>query len=136
MPETEERASKKLWDRVAWKDAGFFLTYLRPHANVFIPALIALAITGGMTIVFIKELAALAGKGIGGGVGSEWLNQFKALAGQLAGLAGGWPAEAARSEWGNDLKEVSTGMSGLNTSLQGATGPAWMEELTRTAWFL
>jgi ATP-binding cassette subfamily B protein len=72
----EERASKKLWDRAAWKDAGFFLTYLRPHANVFIPALIALAITGGMTIVFIKELAAVAGKGIGGATGPEWMSEL------------------------------------------------------------
>ncbi len=75
MPE-EERASKKLWDGAAWKDAGFFLTYLRPHYNVFIPALIALAITGGMTIIFIKELAALAGKGIGGASGPEWMAEL------------------------------------------------------------
>jgi len=72
MPE-EERASKKLWDRAAWKEAGFFLTYLRPHSRVFVPALIALAITGGLTIWFIKELAALAGKGIGGASGPEWM---------------------------------------------------------------
>ncbi|MBE2285797.1 MAG: ATP-binding cassette domain-containing protein [Prosthecobacter sp.] len=72
----EERASKKLWDRAAWKDAGFFLTYLRPHFNVFIPALIALAITGGMTIVFIKELAAVAGKGLGGATGPEWMAEL------------------------------------------------------------
>ena len=65
----EERASKKLWDKGAWKDAGFFLKYLRPHSRVFIPALVALAVTGGMTIVFIKELAAVAGKGIGGATG-------------------------------------------------------------------
>ncbi|NLT70332.1 MAG: ATP-binding cassette domain-containing protein [Verrucomicrobiaceae bacterium] len=75
MPE-EERASKKLWDRTAWKEAGFFLTYLRPHALVFIPALIALALTGGLTIWFIKELAALAGKGIGGASGPEWLAEI------------------------------------------------------------
>lgn len=72
----EERASKKLWDRAAWKDAAFFLNYLRPHANVFIPALIALAITGGMTIIFIKELAAVAGKGIGGEHGAEWMAEL------------------------------------------------------------
>jgi ATP-binding cassette subfamily B protein len=69
-------ASKKLWDRAAWRDAGFFLTYLRPHFNVFIPALIALAITGGMTIVFIKELAAVAGKGLGGATGPEWMAEL------------------------------------------------------------
>ena len=72
----EERASKKLWDRAAWKDAGFFLSYLRPHFNVFIPALIALAVTGGMTVYFIKELAAVAGKGLGGAKGPEWLAEL------------------------------------------------------------
>jgi ATP-binding cassette subfamily B protein len=59
MESTKEQASKKLWDRAAWKDAGFFLTYLRPHYKVFIPALFALALTGGLTILFIKELTAL-----------------------------------------------------------------------------
>ncbi len=73
---TEDRASKKLWDRTAWKDAGFFLTYLRPHYWVFIPALIALAITGSLTIVFIKTLAAIIGKGIGGANGAQWLAEL------------------------------------------------------------
>ncbi len=87
MPQDqEERASKKLWDRLAWKDAGFFLTYLRPHSNVFIPALIALAITGGMTIVFISELAALAGKGIGGASGPAWMAELTQRAWWLVGL--------------------------------------------------
>ncbi len=72
----EERASKKLWDRAAWKEAGFFLSYLRPHSLVFIPALIALAITGGLTIWFIKELAALVGKGIGGASGPGWMAEL------------------------------------------------------------
>ncbi len=82
----EERASKKLWDRAAWKDAGFFLTYLRPHYNVFIPALIALAITGGMTIIFIKELAALAGKGIGGASGPQWMAELNHSVWFLVGI--------------------------------------------------
>lgn len=73
---SEERASKKLWDRAAWKDSVFFLHYLRPHYNVFIPALIALAITGGMTILFIKELAAVAGKGLGGATGPAWMAEL------------------------------------------------------------
>ena len=55
MESTKEQASKKLWDKAAWKDAGFFLTYLRPHHKVFVPALFALALTGALTIVFIKE---------------------------------------------------------------------------------
>lgn len=84
----EERASKKLWDKAAWKDAGFFLTYLRPHYNVFIPALIALAITGGMTIIFIKELAALAGKGIGGASGPAWMEELSRAAWFLVALVG------------------------------------------------
>ncbi len=73
MESTKEQTSKKLWDRAAWKDAGFFLTYLRPHYRVFIPALFALALTGGLTILFIKELTALVGKGIGGATGAEWM---------------------------------------------------------------
>ena len=84
----EERASKKLWDRAAWKDASFFLTYLRPHYNVFIPALIALAITGGMTIIFIKELAAVAGRGIGGAHGPEWMAELTHIAWCLVALVG------------------------------------------------
>jgi ATP-binding cassette subfamily B protein len=82
----EERASKKLWDRAAWKEAGFFLTYLRPHYLVFIPALIALAITGGLTIWFIKELAALAGKGIGGASGPEWMAEVNDTVWFLVGI--------------------------------------------------
>ena len=99
----EERASKKLWDRAAWKDAGFFLTYLRPHYNVFIPALIALAVTGGMTIVFIKELAAVAGRGIGGAHGEKWLAELNDSAWFLPRLPSvrwqpcGWTLSAASS---------------------------------------
>ena len=84
MPDTPP--SKKLWDRAAWRDAGFFLRYLRPHFNVFIPALIALAFTGGLTVVFIKELAALAGKGLGGASGPEWMAELDDKALFLVGL--------------------------------------------------
>ena len=76
MDSTKEQTSKKLWDRAAWKDAGFFLTYLRPHYKVFIPALFALALTGGLTILFIKELTGLVGKGIGGATGAEWMTEL------------------------------------------------------------
>lgn len=72
MPD-QERASKKLWDSAAWRDAGFFLHYLRPHFNVFIPALIALALTGGLTVYFMRELGDLVGKGLGGAKGPEWM---------------------------------------------------------------
>jgi ATP-binding cassette subfamily B protein len=74
---SEATPAKKLWDRAAWRDTGFFLHYLRPHFNVFIPALIALAFTGGLTVVFIKELAALAGKGLGGETGAEWMLELQ-----------------------------------------------------------
>lgn len=62
-----ERSGKKLWDRAAWTDAGFFLKYLRPQANVFIPALLALALTGAMTLAFINLLGQLVGGALGGG---------------------------------------------------------------------
>lgn len=62
-----ERSGKKLWDRAAWTDAGFFLKYLRPQANVFIPALLALALTGAMTLAFINLLGHLVGGALGGG---------------------------------------------------------------------
>jgi ATP-binding cassette, subfamily B, bacterial len=80
--------SKKLWDRAAWRDAGFFLRYLRPHFNVFIPALIALAITGGLTVVFIKELAAIAGNGLGGASGPAWMDELNGKVGFLVALVG------------------------------------------------
>ncbi|MCB1202939.1 MAG: ABC transporter ATP-binding protein [Verrucomicrobiae bacterium] len=87
MSETE-RASRKLWDKSAWREARFFLDYLRPHYAVFIPALIALAITGGLTIVFIKELAALVGKGIGGASGPEWMEELDRSLWMLVGIVG------------------------------------------------
>lgn len=86
MPDTPP--SKKLWDRAAWRDAGFFLRYLRPHFNVFIPALVALAFTGGLTVVFIKELAALAGKGLGGASGPEWMAELNDQVFFLVALVG------------------------------------------------
>ena len=83
-----EQASKKLWDKSAWTDAGFFLDYLRPHFKVFIPAILALALTGGMTILFIKELAALVGKGIGGATGPEWMAELNHSVWFLIGIVG------------------------------------------------
>lgn len=69
-----ETSSKKLWDRTAWTDARFFLKYLRPQANVFVPALLALAITGGLTLIFINLLGKLLGTALGGTVsGAELL---------------------------------------------------------------
>ncbi|TDU64613.1 ATP-binding cassette subfamily B protein [Prosthecobacter fusiformis] len=73
----EPTTTKKLWDRTAWKDAAFFLRYLRPHFNVFIPALIALALTAVLTVIFINLLAEVAGKGLGGAQGPEWMAELK-----------------------------------------------------------
>ncbi len=70
---SEAPATKKLWDRAAWRDAAFFLRYLKPHANVFIPALIALALTATLTLLFVQMLASLAGKGLSGAKGPEWM---------------------------------------------------------------
>ncbi|MDZ4286878.1 MAG: ABC transporter ATP-binding protein [Prosthecobacter sp.] len=57
MPEAPK--SKKIWDRAAWRDAAFFLRYLRPHFNVFIPALVALTLTSGLTLGFLYLLTTL-----------------------------------------------------------------------------
>ncbi|MCW0220416.1 MAG: ABC transporter transmembrane domain-containing protein [Prosthecobacter sp.] len=76
-PVSDTPATKKLWDRTAWKDAAFFLRYLRPHFNVFIPALIALALTAVLTVAFINLLAEVAGKGLGGAKGPEWMAELK-----------------------------------------------------------
>lgn len=84
MPETPP--TKKLWDRSAWKDAAFFLRYLRPHFNVFIPALIALALTAGLTVAFINLLAAVAGKGLGGASGPEWMAELQHSILLMAGI--------------------------------------------------
>ena len=85
----QERASKKLWDSAAWRDAGFFLHYLRPHFNVFIPALIALALTGGLTVYFMKELTALVGKGLGGASGPAWMAELQEKCWFLVAIVGG-----------------------------------------------
>ena len=58
---SEDRASRKLWDRDAWKGAAFFLNYLRPHKWVFIPAFIALCLTALMTVWFFSLLGKLVG---------------------------------------------------------------------------
>lgn len=75
MPDTPP--SKKIWDRSAWKDAAFFLRYLKPHFNVYIPALIALALTAGLSVLFIYQLSLVAGKGLGGASGPEWMAELK-----------------------------------------------------------
>ena len=97
MPD-QERASKKLWDSAAWRDAGFFLHYLRPHFNVFIPALIALALTGGLTVYFMKELTALVGKGLGGATGPEWMAELQDKCWFLVAIVGGGPGGLMAAE--------------------------------------
>jgi ATP-binding cassette subfamily B protein len=60
--QTEERSSRKLWDKQAWQGTRFFLNYLRPHKAVFIPALFALAISGGMSMYFFYLLFDFVGR--------------------------------------------------------------------------
>ncbi|MES2738734.1 MAG: ABC transporter ATP-binding protein [Verrucomicrobiota bacterium] len=75
MPDTPP--TKKIWDRAAWRDAAFFLRYLRPHFNVFIPALIALATTAVLSVTFFKLTAEVVGKGLGGATGPEWMAELQ-----------------------------------------------------------
>ncbi|MCX6858052.1 MAG: ABC transporter ATP-binding protein [Verrucomicrobia bacterium] len=56
---SEATATKKIWDRTAWKDAAFFLRYLRPNFRVFIPAMIALTITAVLQAIFVNYLAKM-----------------------------------------------------------------------------
>jgi ATP-binding cassette subfamily B protein len=84
MPEAP--ASKKIWDRAAWRDAAFFLRYLRPHFNVFIPAMLALALTAGLTVAFIYLLSDLAGKGLAGARGPEWTAEMHQKLWMMLGL--------------------------------------------------
>jgi ATP-binding cassette, subfamily B, bacterial len=60
-----DRPGKKLWDRAAWRDAAFFWKYLKPHQGVFIPAMIALVMTAGMTVLFFHELGQWIAVGVG-----------------------------------------------------------------------
>jgi ATP-binding cassette, subfamily B, bacterial len=59
-PQDNDRPGRKLWDTGAWKAAKFFIDYLSPHRWVFIPAMIALVITGALSVVFFKLLGKLA----------------------------------------------------------------------------
>ena len=84
MPDTPP--TKKIWDRAAWRDAAFFLRYLRPHFNVFIPALIALATTALLSVTFFKLTAEVVGKGLGGAKGPEWMAELQHSIFILAGI--------------------------------------------------
>ncbi len=83
----DERAGKKLWDRKAWKDATFFLGYLRPHYNVFIPAIAALIISAGLTLAFIYSIGKLVGPALDGSKGGKLMEMAGSQAFLLIGLA-------------------------------------------------
>jgi ATP-binding cassette subfamily B protein len=72
----EDSKGKKIWDRGAWRDAAFFLRYLKPHARVFIPAMVALALTSCLTIAFVQLLSRIVGEGLAGAKGPEWQQQL------------------------------------------------------------
>ena len=71
----EERAGKKLWDPTIKKDAAFFLNYLKPHYGVFVPALVALAVSAVMTLGFVHYLSALISPALNGKTGAELMTE-------------------------------------------------------------
>ena len=79
--------SPKLWDKDAWTGAKFFYKYLRPHAKVFIPALIALGITAGMTACFVYQLSELIDPALRGQTGVGLMDHATATVKILVALA-------------------------------------------------
>jgi ATP-binding cassette, subfamily B, bacterial len=77
----------KMWDKDAWTGAKFFFSYLRPHLNVFVPALIALACTAFLTLQFVNYLSQLFVPAFAGTTGPELMNQAADTAKILVALA-------------------------------------------------
>ena len=84
----ETQPGKKIWDKGAWQDASFFLRYLRPHARVFVPAMLALALTSCLTIAFVQLLSQLLGRGMAGDHGPQWRAELTSTAWTLVGIVG------------------------------------------------
>ena len=85
----EERAGKKLWDPTIKKDAAFFLNYLKPHYGVFVPALVALAVSAVMTLGFVHYLSALISPALNGKTGAELMTEASHQVFILIALAAG-----------------------------------------------
>ncbi|MDB6073008.1 MAG: lipid ABC-type exporter, ATP-binding/permease protein MsbA [Verrucomicrobiaceae bacterium] len=83
----EERAGKKLWDPTAKKDAAFFLEYLKPHYGVFIPALLAIVVSGGLMLAFVHTLGDVMAPAVAGQTGPVLMEHVGARVLLLIGLA-------------------------------------------------
>jgi ATP-binding cassette subfamily B protein len=84
----QDRPGKKLWDREAWRDAGFFWTYLKPHRLVLCAAMAALIGTAMMMLVFFKELGEWIGRVAEGAEGEDLRELSNRAALFLIGLVG------------------------------------------------
>ena len=84
---TDDTKGRKLWNSAAWKDAAFFLRYLRPHFNVFIPALIALVFTAGMQALFASYFARILGPAMEGKAGPGMMEEVTRNAKIVVGIA-------------------------------------------------
>lgn len=85
--DTDLPPGPKLWEKDSWSGARFFFRYLRPHLNVFIPALLALACTAFLTLQFVNYLAKLVGPALEGKTGAALMNEAGATVKILVALA-------------------------------------------------
>lgn len=89
MPAAPDTAPKrKLFNTQAWKDAAFFLTYLRPHFNVFVPAMFALVFTAGMQSLFVYYFTRLVTPVMEGKTGAALVEGATRNALMVVGIAG------------------------------------------------
>ena len=88
VPPAATPPAKKIWNPSAWQDAAFFLRFLRPHFNVFIPALLALGVTSGLTLMFFNLLGSLVGASLSAEPGTDLTEEATRVSLMLIAIVG------------------------------------------------